>query len=300
MRPIHPNRQKIEKEGKHAVKRGWLGAIHWENFDFLNPVVEFLVKAVGLFDAGYRNADDFQIQRIALPVRGLPPAFAGVRILWLSDFHIERFEHLPQKLIAAIEPLEYDYCIYGGDSCFEHHDCPQVFELMEPIARYLASRSPVFGVLGNHDTWAVAELLDRCGFQMLINDSVCLQRSGQSLYFAGVEDCHYFYADDLALAMAGIPKDAVKILLSHSPEIYKKAAAAGFEACLSGHTHAGQICLPGGIAVINSASIPRKMIHGLWNYNGMTGYTSSGIAASGAPVRFNCRPELSLLALSGG
>lgn len=300
MKPIHPNRNNIEHEGRqHRVQRGLLGFFHWENFDFLNPTVEFLVKAVGLFPRGYHNATDIQIEQVRLELARLPKAFEGFRLLWISDLHLERFDHLPQKVLDMVGPLEYDLCIFGGDSCFEHFYSDKACSMMEHVANGLVKKSQVLGILGNHDFYPIAEMLDKVGFQMLLNENTCLQRDGQKLWFVGVEDCHYFRADDIDEAMRGVPLDTCRILLSHSPELYKQGAAAGFDLCLSGHTHGGQICLPGGISIVSSASVPSPLRRGLWRYGNMLGYTCRGAAASGAPVRFNSRPEITLFTLSG-
>jgi predicted MPP superfamily phosphohydrolase len=300
MKAIHPNRKLIENGGKHAVKRGMLGFVHWENFDFLNPLVELLVKAVGLYGRGYHNATDIRLEQVRLELPRLPGAFEGFRLLWVSDIHVERFDHLPDLILKHIEPLQYDLCVFGGDSCFEHFISDKACCLTERLAAGLVRKSPVLGILGNHDFYEIAQILDSLGVNMLLNDNLSIEREGQKLWFAGVDDCHYFFADDIQQARSGIPEDACKILLSHSPELYRQAEKAGFDVCLSGHTHGGQICLPGGISVISSASVPRRIRRGLWRENAMLGYTCRGSAASGAAVRFNCPAEITLFTLSGG
>jgi len=92
----------------------------------------------------------------------------------------------------------------------------------------------------------------------------------------------------------GLPRTEFSILLSHTPEIYKHAAHAGFAALISGHTHGGQICLPGGIPLTLESKLPRHMGAGAWNYRDMFGYTSVGAGSSVVPVRFNCPPEITL------
>ena len=131
---------------------------------------------------------------------------------------------------------------------------------------------------------------------VLLNEMVRLQHgnSEENIFLAGVDDAHYFGADNLEKAAAGIEPDAFAILLSHTPEIYRRAAHSGFDVMLSGHTHGGQICLPGGIAMKLNAVMPRRMGAGSWQYNDMKGYTSTGVGTSIVPVRFNCAPELTL------
>lgn len=298
---IHPNRTRIENEsGQHAVKRGVLGGLHWENFDFLNPLVESLIKATGLYRRGYRNAIDIRLEKINISLPRLPKPFSGFQILWVSDIHVERFDALPGIIDNLVSPLEYDLCVFGGDSCFEHFLSEKVLVLTRRITENLVRKSPVFGILGNHDYTPVAHLLDSLGVRMLLNANTAIERGGQKLWFAGIDDCHYFYAEDLDAALRDVPDSDCKILLSHSPEIYKRAAARDIDLCLSGHTHGGQICLPGEISIISSASVPRRIRKGLWQQEKMKGYTCRGCAASGAPVRFNSRPEITLFTLSSG
>jgi uncharacterized protein len=83
-------------------------------------------------------------------------------------------------------------------------------------------------------------------------------------------------------------------LLSHTPEVYRQAAHAGFDLLLSGHTHGGQICLPGSIPLMLEAVLPRRMGAGAWQHGKMAGYTSVGAGCSVVPVRFNCPPEITL------
>src|SRR3954465_14630772 len=90
------------------------------------------------------------------------------------------------------------------------------------------------------------------------------------------------------------------ILLSHTPEVYRQAAQANFDLMLSGHTHGGQICLPGSIPIKLEAVLPRRMGAGPWQYRDMTGYTSVGAGSSVVPVRLNCPPEITLHHLRRG
>ena len=280
--------------GMHSVRRGLLGRLHWENFDWLNRFAEWVIKAAGLYGRGYRNVLDLRLERVELDVRRLPAAFEGFRMLWISDLHIERFEQLAERTLSIAQSCEYDLCVLGGDCCFDHFITDKARGLMEKIARGLVSKGPVVAVFGNHDYSPMVRVLEGAGVRMLLNEHYCLQRGREKLYLVGIDDCHYFGADDLDAAIAGIEPGSCRILLSHSPEIYKKAAAAGMDACLSGHTHGGQICLPGGLTLISSASVPRQILKGKWEYNGMAGYTSRGAGASGAAVRFNCPSEITL------
>ena len=125
---------------------------------------------------------------------------------------------------------------------------------------------------------------------MLTNEYECYRKGGQCIYVVGLDDCHYYGAADIALAASDIPDEAFKIMLCHSLEFYKEAENAGFSLYLAGHTHGGQVCRPGGVAVVTCATIPRRMLKGKWRWGDMAGYTSRGCGASGVAVRFFCRP----------
>ena len=87
-----------------------------------------------------------------------------------------------------------------------------------------------------------------------------LERDGEAIYLAGVDDAHYFRADNMERAADAIPEEAISILLSHSPEIYKSALHAAFDVMLSGHTHGGQICLPGGWPLTCQCQLQEKCL----------------------------------------
>jgi predicted MPP superfamily phosphohydrolase len=136
--------------------------------------------------------------------------------------------------------------------------------------------------------------LERMGVRILLNEHVEIEREGASIVLAGVDDAHFYRVDNLEKAATGVPEGAFSILLSHTPEIYRQAAHAGFDLMLSGHTHGGQICLPGGVPLTLESSLPRRMGRGGWRYGEMAGYTSAGCGACVVPVRFNCPPEITL------
>jgi len=101
--------------------------------------------------------------------------------------------------------------------------------------------------------------LEALGIRMLLNECVAIGRGGALIYLAGIDDAHFYRADNIEKAAADIPRGFVSVLLSHTPEIYRQAAHAGFDLMLSGHTHGGQICLPGGIPILLEADLPRAL-----------------------------------------
>jgi predicted MPP superfamily phosphohydrolase len=135
---------------------------------------------------------------------------------------------------------------------------------------------------------------------MLLNEAETLERGDQRIHLVGIDDAHYYRVDNIEKAVSQLPDDGFSILLSHTPEIYRQAAHADFDLMLSGHTHGGQICLPGAIPITLDAKLPRRMGSGLWKYRDMVGYTSVGVGSCIVPVRINCPPEIALHHLRRG
>jgi predicted MPP superfamily phosphohydrolase len=152
----------------------------------------------------------------------------------------------------------------------------------------------VYAVLGNHDSIRMVPELEDMGIKMLINESIVIEREGAAIFVAGIDDAHYYRVDNIEKAAQGIPDEAVSVLMSHTPEIYLQAAHAGFDVFLCGHTHGGQICLPGGIPLTLDSRCPRYLGAGPWRHKQMLGYTSVGAGASIVEVRLNCPPEITL------
>jgi predicted MPP superfamily phosphohydrolase len=301
MRAISEKRRLIEEQQhRHKVRRGFLWALHWENLPWLELCVGQLLKWTGLWRRGFANVLNVQVQGRTLRLKRLPEVFDGFRILWISDIHVDPLDGLVEHIARLTETVDYDVCVLGGDYCFDHEMTDEAVARMQVLTGALVGRSAVYAILGNHDPYAMGQVLEDAGVRVLVNEHVRLDRNGQSLWLIGVDDAHYYGADDLDAAMVGVPDEAFKILLFHTPEGYSKGAAAGVDLYLAGHTHGGQVCLPNGFAPVTCASIPRRMIKGLWEHDGMTGYTSRGAGASGLPVRFNCPGEVALLTLKKG
>ena len=150
-------------------------------------------------------------------------------------------------------------------------------------------KGPLFGVLGNHDSIYMAPSLEAMGIRMLFNECETIVRGDQQIFLAGVDDPHFYRAEDIEKAAFRIPQDAFSILLSHTPEVYRRAASAGFDVMFSGRTHGGQLCLPGGIPIKLEARLPRAMGAGPWRYADMVRYTSVGVGTSILPPELPAR-----------
>ena len=202
-------------------------------------------------------------------------------------------------VVELVEEARYDVCALTGD--FRGKTFGPFAAALEAVARVRSHLyGPVFAVLGNHDTIRMVPALERMEIRLLLNEQEAIRRDDQSIHLAGIDDAHFYRVDNIEKAAAGIPRDAFSILLSHTPEIYRQAAHAGFRLLLAGHTHGGQICLPGSIPITLDSALPRCFGSGAWKYHEMIGYTSVGAGSSIVPVRLNCRPEITLHRLHRG
>ncbi|WP_206054752.1 metallophosphoesterase [Nitrosococcus wardiae] len=292
--PLHL-RQRLGIEGDHETHVFSQGRnfFHIENWYSVHSFIRMTLRCLALHRRGKRNALAIQVRHNEISLKGLPPSFEGYTLLHLSDLHLDMNGQLPHALIEQVQKVEYDLCVITGDLRAKTYGPYQaVIEAVEQLRPHL--KAPIYGVLGNHDTIRMVPGLEAMGVRVLLNEAVAIERDGAALYLAGVDDPHYYCADNLEKACAEIPESASRILLAHSPEIYKRAAHCGFDVMFCGHTHGGQICLPGGIPLMVNARCPRRICAGPWRYHQMQGYTSVGSGVCVVDVRLNCPPEITL------
>jgi uncharacterized protein len=283
----------IEKDHEAQVFGQGINFFHIENLPLSHAVISAILMATGLYWRGLSNAAKVELRENLIVSPRLPQAFDGFTILQLSDLHVEMSEAAMDRVVALLEGTSYDLCVLTGDyraKTWGPHEAA-----MSGVARVRdALRGEVYGVLGNHDTILMVPALETMGITMLLNEGKIVERAGERIHLAGIDDAHYYRMDNLDKATADIPPGAFSILVSHTPEIYRQAAHADFDVLLSGHTHGGQICLPGRIPITLDSVLPRSMGSGAWRYHDMIGYTSVGAGSSVVPVRFNCPPEITL------
>src|SRR3954453_711754 len=287
--------RRLKIEAEHEAQLFGQGLLYFnlENWRLAPRLITWGLKSAGLYQRARRNADEIVVRRTSLPFSNLPSAFDGFTFLHLSDLHADISEGAMRRLSNVVGTLEYDVCVLTGD--YRGNTYGPFDNALQSLSELCALlKGPLYGVLGNHDSLRMAPAMEAMGIRMLFNECEPIARGGSRIYLAGVDDAHFYRADDIEKAASGISKVAFSILLSHTPEVYQKAAAAGFSLMLSGHTHGGQLCLPGGIPIKLEAVLPRSMGAGLWRHAGMTGYTSVGAGTSLLPVRLNCPPEITL------
>jgi predicted MPP superfamily phosphohydrolase len=298
--PIHARqRLGIETDHEAQVFGQGLTFFHLENLSLAPAIIRTALKLSGLYWRACRNAARIIVRRNELKFAALPLRFDGFSILHISDLHVDMSEAAMRHLIELVDGLPYDLCVLTGD--YRGKTFGPFEAALEGVAKLRAHlKPPIFGVLGNHDTIQMVPAMEAMGIRMLLNECEAIMRDDQCIHLAGIDDAHFFRVDNIEKAAMQIPHDGFSILLSHTPEVYRQAAHANFNLMLSGHTHGGQLCLPGSIAIKLEAVLPRRMGAGAWRYHDMSGYTSVGAGSSVVPVRLNCPPEITLHCLRHG
>jgi predicted MPP superfamily phosphohydrolase len=294
-------RQRLGLEGEHeshVIRRG-THFFHLENWYSIHGLLRFTLTLAGLHGRGRRNVLDIRRRDNDVRLRRLPPAFEGYTLLHLSDLHLDMSQAHLERLIDRVQGLAHDVCVLTGDFRF------RTFGPYAPALEALARLRPhlgqtVYAVLGNHDTIRMVPGMEALGIGVLMNESVLIERGGDTLALVGIDDAHYFRTHNFHKAMAGVDPDGCAILLSHTPEPYRHAAHVDCSLMLSGHTHGGQICLPGGIPILTDSDAPRAFARGAWQHRDMLGYTSVGCGSSIVDVRLNCPPEITVHRLHRG
>jgi len=287
--------QRLGIEAEHATQIFGRGRtfFHIENWRSMHSLLRLALRMTGLYRRGLRNAADLRIRHHEVALARLPAAFDGFTLLHLSDLHLDADPAYPAALIQRLQEVNYDVCVMTGDfRAKTYGPYEAAIAALAQVRPHL--HGPIYAILGNHDSIRMASGIEQLDITLLLNESVVLEREGAALHLAGIDDPHYYQVDNFHKAAAHFPQHVAAILLAHSPEPYRLAAHAGFDLMLSGHTHGGQVCLPGGIALMTNADCPRHFCKGPWRYHTMQGYTSVGSGSSVVGVRFNCPPEMTL------
>lgn len=258
----------------------------------------FGLKCLGLYHKGNEHFKDIQVVQNCFVISKLPESFNGFRILQLTDLHVDLEPGVMLDVLSKILPdLEYDLCVMTGDfRNGEKIDNQICYQEMEAICKLI--KTPIYSVLGNHDSICMVKSLENIGMQFLLNESAPLRRGQDVIYLVGIDDPEFFKSDDLEKACSGLSDHTVNLLLSHGPVCAKRAADYPIDLMLSGHTHGGQICLPGGVPVLTSSQSDSMFVQGAWRYKRVQGYTSRGTGACKIPFRLNCPAEVTIHTLS--
>ena len=282
--------QPAGKRWRGHLRKGLYGTA-WRLHDALRPTAAFRL--------GARRALRMEFTELTLSFADLPPAFDGYRILHLTDLHLDNIEDTAAETAARVAEMKSDLCVITGDIRDNiHAPLAPLMGRLERIVRAVRAGDGILSVLGNHDGADMVGPMEAIGIHVLLNETVTLSRGADDLHFTGLDDVHRFHTEDANAALDAAP-DGFCIALVHSPEVAGHAAER-HRLYLTGHTHGGQICLPGQRNFHSGLKRHRDLGRGLWSQEGMIGYTSRGIGACIVPFRSYCPSEIVRVTLKRG
>jgi predicted MPP superfamily phosphohydrolase len=290
-----------------------------------------LTGVAGLaYAAGY-EARAYTLRRVEMPL--LPPGSAPLKVLHLSDIHMTPRQGKKQEWLRSLASLEPDFVVNTGDNLAHMQSVPVVLDSLGDLLEV-----PGVFVMGSNDYFSptlrnpLRYLLPddgqrnvhtpplpwrdlRAGFEKhgwvdLSNRRDRVEVGGVRFAFAGVDDPHLEYDDLPAVAGPADPEADVRVAVAHAPYLRVLDAFAhdGYDAIFAGHTHGGQVCLPGKGALVTNCDLEPARVKGLHRHPADSHpgdpqsswlHVSAGLGTSPfAPVRFACRPEASLVTLT--
>jgi predicted MPP superfamily phosphohydrolase len=293
---IRRRRGGVAAEVDHSRRRNLL---HMTNMGVLG--IAGVLMPYGVFEARRRPG----IVQVTVPIRGLPDAFAGFRIVQITDIHagLTVGREWIETIAAEVQGLNPDLIAFTGD--IADGSVPHLRDAVAPFGGLHAPYGKFF-VTGNHEYYSGAEEwvaeVKRLGYDVLMNEHRLVERNGAAFVLAGVTDYtagNYIpsHTSDPAAAFQGAPSDLVRIFLAHQPKTLRKSEDIHYDLMLSGHTHGGQF-FPWNLA----AAADQPYISGLHMHdrNGKQIYVSKGTGYWGPPVRLGARSEVTVITLMKG
>lgn len=246
------------------------------------------------------------VTRIELPLRRLRRDLDGLTVLHVSDLHLAAGAQVAAEIQPLIEGQRFDLTLYTGDLADDEAGC----RVLAPLLEMLRPSLGACAVLGNHDYYhyrhatgeapvpndlhPLRQTLAAAEVRLLSNSNVAL--CDGALRIIGVDD-PTLGLDRIDQAYKGVARDAAQILLAHSPDVLTRLGRHRPGLLLAGHTHGGQLRLPGIGALGTVSVLPRRYAMGAYIYDGVQTYVSRGIGTSGAPARLYCPPEITFITL---
>ena len=238
----------------------------------------------------------FDLVNVDVKIKNLPFTFHNYRIINLTDIHLGQWispEYL-SGVVDYVNSLNPDMITLTGDYVsyiLEGYED----DLLDSFKR-LKAKDGKFAVLGNHDHWADADeirkILKKSNIVDLSNDVYTLEKDGEKLNISGV-DSLTVGADDFDKVLEKLPSDGASILLVHEPDFAKISSKTGrFDLQMSGHSHGGQLVIPGVKTTPFRCSYSFKYPVGAYNVDNMIQYTSKGLGTNSFWLRINCKPEI--------
>lgn len=237
------------------------------------------------------------VERMDVVVDAKCAGLHGLKVVALSDFHLYPFTNLAflKEAFAIARSLKPDMVVLLGD--FVDSSVDAIDELAPALAT-IDARLGLYAILGNHDCRKGPEIvqagLSKAGIEVLRNRGVSLQHGGSEIWLGGVDS--FWGEPDLDKVLSMRPSGAASVLLAHEPDIADRVASAGVHIQLSGHSHGGQVNVPGLVHGV-LPRMGRKYAFGSYRVGDMFLHTTRGLGMTGVPVRFRSDPEVTEITL---
>jgi uncharacterized protein len=260
------------------------------------PVVEHILKGK---PTQIGKLKSFDFDRIRLPIPNLPADFINFKLVHLGDTHFDaNWNDAWDRLIATMNEFRVDAIAFTGDWVEDKFDFRRGLHCVRRFVEQTKSRLGIFSVLGNHDGDLLAPHLHDLGVHLLVGDHRRIAGASGAIEFVGLPGVS---RDDLSDALIDSipdrPADTVRVVLSHFPDAVRRARRLAPHLFLAGHTHGGQVCLPGGRPMITHDGLPRSMSSGLHEFEGFWFHVTRGLGTSAKAIRVCCPPQCTLFEL---
>jgi predicted MPP superfamily phosphohydrolase len=268
----------------------------------LASVVTTAVGGIG----GFAYAHDIEtgwieVVSLDLTLPRLSPAFDGYKLVQFSDIHVDggkTNDHL-KRVVELVNAQQPDAIAITGDFVTHTSAGGIASALVDPLSQ-LSPKDITVAILGNHDHWTDPEgvrlVLRKSGITDLSNTVYTIERDGEVLHLAGVDD-YWERMDRMDEVLARLPDDGAAVLLAHEPDYADISSATGrFDLQISGHSHGGQVIFP-FIGPLVLPAYGKKYPLGRYQVGNMIQYTNRGVGTVSPAVRFNCRPEITVFNL---
>lgn len=241
------------------------------------------------------------VTRGTFGIRGLPEELEGLVIAHLSDFHVgpETPVHFVEGVVERTNRLQPDVVVLTGD--YVEDEGADLEGCAAALGR-LSAPGGVYAILGNHDyvhgAEGVAAALSARGIRVLRNESAAIGSGERKLWIVGLDDT-VGHREEFRAAMGGIPEGEPVIVLSHSPDVLPRGSELGVSVVLAGHTHGGQVRIPGLGAPHAPTGMTSRFTMGSSRIGNARLHVTRGIGMTLFPLRFCCPPEIGLFTLQG-
>ena len=259
--------------------------------------LKFIVFCIVFYIFLFLNNEWITISNYAYESEKVPKAFDGFKITQISDMHDSEFGNNHERLLRKVQETEPDVIFITGDLIdSRRYDLPQSLRAVEQLTKI----APVYYVLGNHEVATnemnmIYDALENIGVHNLKNESTIIDKDGQSIVIAGIEDplMGKSVEEMLDIATKNVSNDQMALVLSHRPEQFNTYVEHGIDLVFTGHAHGGQIRLPflGGLVAPSQGWLP-TYTDGVFYEEGTSMVISRGLGNSLFPFRIFNRPEI--------